>query len=50
MGEFDTLDELREDLTEKLVEVKQDMVQQEIRGQTLEALVEAAMIEAPERL
>ena len=50
VGEFDTLDELREDLREKLGEVKQDMVHQEIRGQTLEALVEAAMIEAPERL
>jgi trigger factor len=50
VGEFDTLDELREDLRTKLGEVKQDMVQQEIRGQTLEALVEAATIEAPERL
>ena len=50
VGEFDTLDELREDLRAKLGEVKQDMVQQELRGQTLEALVEAATIEAPERL
>jgi trigger factor len=50
VGEFDTLDELREDLKTKLGEVKQGMVQQEIRAQTLEALVDAASNEAPERL
>jgi trigger factor len=50
VGEFDTLDELKDDLRTKLGEVKQGMVQQEIRAQTLEALVDAASIEAPERL
>jgi trigger factor len=50
VGEFDTLDALKEDLRKRLAGVKIDMVQQEIRSRTLTALVEATDLEPPERL
>jgi trigger factor len=49
-GEFDALDDLKEDLRKRLAGVKVDMVEQEIRSRTLTALVEATNLEAPERL
>ena len=50
VGEVDGLDALKEDLRGRLAEVKRAMVEDEIRGKALEALVDAAVLEAPERL
>lgn len=49
-GEFDTLDDLKEDLRKRIAQVKAGMVEQEIRSRTLTALVEATNLEPPERL
>ncbi len=50
VGEFDSLDELRDDLRQRLAPVKQRFVQDAVRSRALEALVEAAGIEPPEKL
>jgi trigger factor len=50
VGEFDTLDELREDLRSRLQEVKVQMVEEELRGRALEALLNAAVLEPPDKL
>jgi trigger factor len=50
VGEFDTLDELKEDLRSRLQEVKVQMVEEELRGRALEALLDAALLEPPEKL
>lgn len=50
VGEFDTLDDLKADLRTRLAEVKHQMVEEEIRGQALQALLDAAMFEPPEKL
>jgi trigger factor len=50
VGEFDTLDALREDLRERLGEVKRNVVEEELRVSVLTALVEASELEAPEKL
>jgi trigger factor len=50
VGEFDTLEDLKADLRTRLVGVKSEMVEQEVRSRTLTALVEATQLEAPERL
>lgn len=49
-GEFDTLDELKEDLRARMAEIKAGLVEQEIRVRALNALVEASDLEAPEVL
>ncbi|MFN2588739.1 MAG: trigger factor [Actinomycetota bacterium] len=50
MGEFDTLDELRDDLRERLGGVKQGMVGDEIANRALAALVDASDLRPPEKL
>ncbi|MGH2748715.1 MAG: trigger factor [Actinomycetota bacterium] len=50
VGEFDTLDELREDLRARLAEVKEGMVHEQIQRLALEALVSAADLEPPDKL
>jgi trigger factor len=50
VGEFDSLNELREDLKSRLVDVKRSMVEDQIRALTLEALVDTSDFEPPEKL
>jgi trigger factor len=50
VGEFDTLDELKDDLRTRLTEVKAQMVEEEVRGQALQALLDAATLDPPEKL
>ncbi|MGI8774153.1 MAG: trigger factor [Actinomycetota bacterium] len=50
VGEFGSLEELKADLRARFTEMKIGMVLDEIRGLALNALVEAADIEAPEKL
>jgi len=50
VGEFDTLDELKADLRERLAEVKEGFVQQQARQNALEALVDASDLEPPDKL
>jgi trigger factor len=49
-GEFDTLDELRDDLRSRLGDVKRGLIEEHIARLCLEALVDASDLEAPERL
>jgi trigger factor len=50
VGEFETLEELKDDLRIRLSQVKETMVEQELRGLVLQALVDASDLEAPEKL
>ncbi|HYO60422.1 MAG TPA: trigger factor [Actinomycetota bacterium] len=50
MGEFDSLDELKDDLRERLSGVKRGMVREEIGNRALTALVDASDLEPPEKL
>jgi trigger factor len=50
VGEFDTLEELRADVREKLAPYKTEMVRQEVRSRALDILVQASDVEAPEKL
>jgi trigger factor len=50
VGEFDSLDGLRDDLGARLKPVKRRMVEEEIRGRVLEALVTASDLVSPEKL
>lgn len=50
VGEFGTLDELKDDLRPRLADAKVNMVEEKLRGQAVEALVEASDLEAPEKL
>lgn len=50
VGEFDTLDELKDDLRTRLAEVKRGMVEDEIRARVLNAYVDASDLEAPQKL
>jgi trigger factor len=50
MGEFDTLDELREDIRSRLAPVKRGMVDEEIANRAITALVDAADLEPPQKL
>jgi trigger factor len=50
VGEFDTLEELRADLRERLAEVKARAVEDELRSLALDVLVDATDLEAPEPL
>ena len=50
MGEFETLDELKDDLRERLAGVKKGMVREEIANRALSALVDASDLEPPEKL
>ena len=50
VGEFESLEALRDDLRGRLAEVKEGYVQQEIRSRVLNAFVDASDLEAPEKL
>ena len=50
VGEFETLDALREDLRERLADVKRSVVAEEVRVSVLNALIDAADLEPPEKL
>jgi trigger factor len=49
-GEFDSLDELKDDLRARLAEVKAQMVERELRSRVLNAFLDASSLEAPEKL
>ena len=50
VGEFETLDALKEDVRGRIAEVKEQMAQDELRSSALEALVAAIDIDPPEKL
>ncbi len=50
VGEYETLDELKADLTERLGDSKRRFVEDQIGNLILEALVNASDLEAPEKL
>jgi trigger factor len=50
VGEFDSLDELREDMRTRLAEVKVSMVEDQVRALTLEQLINTSDFEPPEKL
>jgi trigger factor len=50
VGEFDTLDALKEDVRGRVAEMKQQMAQDQLRSLALDALVEAVSVEPPEKL
>lgn len=50
VGEFDSLDELREDLRKRLADVKKNVVEEQTRALALEALVSGSGFEPPEKL
>jgi trigger factor len=50
VGEFDSLDELKDDLRERLADVKYGSVMEEVRSKALNAFVDAASLEPPEKL
>lgn len=50
MGEFDTLEELREDIRSRLAPMKRGMVHDEIANLALAALVDASDLEPPAKL
>ena len=50
VGEFDTLDALKEDMRTRLADVKEGMVQEELRSLVLRELVDKVDLEAPEKL
>jgi len=50
VGEFETLEELKDDLRQRLGDYQYQLAQQQVRNLALERLVEASDLEAPERL
>lgn len=50
VGDFDTLDELKDDLRVRLSQVKETMAEQELRALALRALVDASDLDPPEKL
>jgi trigger factor len=50
VGEFETLDELKDDLRQRLGDYQYQLAQQQVRSLVLERFVEAADLEAPETL
>jgi trigger factor len=50
VGEFDTLEELKEDIRSKISEVKSQMAEEELRRRVLEELVSATDLTPPEKL
>jgi len=49
-GEFDSLDDLKEDIRARLATVKERMSEDELRSDALNALVEASDLEPPDKL
>ena len=50
VGEFDSLEDLKEDLRSRLADVKREMIEEQIRGLALEELLTAADFIPPEKL
>jgi len=50
VGEFETLEALKDDLRQRLGDYQYQLAQQQVRSLALERLVEASDLEAPERL
>jgi len=50
VGEFDSVDDLKEDVRARLVTVKQQMSEEELNARVLSALVDASELEPPEKL
>ena len=50
VGEFDTLEALREDVRTRVAEIKQQATQEQLRSNALTALVDAVELEPPEKL
>lgn len=50
VGDFETLDDLKDDLRVRLAQVKETMAEQELRGLVLKALVDASDLEPPDKL
>ena len=50
VGEFDSVEDLKEDVRARLATVKAQMSEEELRARTLTALVDAADLEPPEKL
>lgn len=50
VGEFDSLDDLKEDIRARLATVKERMAEDELRSNALNALVEASQLEPPAKL
>ena len=50
VGEFESLEELKDDLRNRLADVKKQMAAEELRAATLEELVRLSDLEAPEKL
>jgi trigger factor len=50
IGEFESLNALKEDLRERLVGVKRELVGDQIRGLVLEELVNTAQLDPPDKL
>lgn len=50
VGEFESLDDLRKDLRERISEYKGQLVEQELRSRALQVLVEASDLEPPDKL
>ena len=50
VGEFDTLDALKDDVRARIAEMKEQMAQDELRRLALDVLVDAVPVEPPEKL
>jgi len=50
VGEFDSLDELKDDLRGRIAEMKEQMAQDQLRSLVLEALVDAVQVDPPDKL
>ncbi|MGH2700396.1 MAG: trigger factor [Actinomycetota bacterium] len=50
VGEFDSLDALKDDLRERLGDYQRQVVEQQVRNLVLERLIEASDLQPPERL
>ncbi len=50
VGEFDSLDALKEDLSERLGDYQRQVVDQQVRNLVLERFIEASELQPPERL
>ncbi|MFP5352828.1 MAG: trigger factor [Actinomycetota bacterium] len=50
VGEFDSVEDLKEDVRARLATIKHQMSEEELRARTLSALVDASDLEPPEKL
>ena len=50
VGEFDNLDDLKEDIRTRIAEMKEQMAKDELRSRALDELVDAVQVDPPEKL